>query len=61
MKKKMGKYRVDYMDSDGEIITIEIEARSVVKTNSLLVFLDKNGEGDYVFLKKGVICYEKTN
>lgn len=51
----MNKYRIDYMDGDGEIITIEVETLTVVKTNSLLIFPEEDGEGDYVFLKKDVV------
>ena len=51
----MNKYRIDYMDGDGEIITIEVETLTVVKTNSLLIFHEEDGEVDYVFLKKDFV------
>jgi len=55
----MDRYRVDYMDGDGEILTFEIETQAMIKTNSLLIFPDKDGEGDYLFLKKNVINYKR--
>ncbi len=54
----MNKYRVDYMDGDGEILTIEIETRAVIRTQGHLIFLDEHGEDGYVFNKEDVICYE---
>lgn len=54
----MDKYRIDYMDGDGEILTIEIETRAIVRTQEYLIFLDEHGEDSYVLNKEDVICYE---
>jgi len=47
----MKRYRVDYMDRDGEIITINIKASRVIVDGPLVVFLDEHGEDGYNFLR----------
>ena len=53
----MKKYGIDYLDADGEIISIEIEANDVKEHGDLLCFLDEHGEDDYVFHKEDIINY----
>jgi hypothetical protein len=58
----MDIYEVDYMDADGEVITIDIEASGVIKTlDKTLLFLDEHGEDQAVFYLKDIINYRKVN
>ena len=56
----MDKYRIDYMDDDGEIVTIEIEASGVGTLGDTITFFDEYGEDGYVFYKKDVIHYKEV-
>jgi hypothetical protein len=57
----MDTYKVDYMDADGEIITLNIEASGVIKTpDKTLTFLDKYGEDEAVFYLEDIIGYRKV-
>jgi len=53
----MKKYKIDYMDGDGEIITVTIEASYTAESINLVIFCDEDSEGDYVFYKKDIISY----
>jgi hypothetical protein len=54
----MDIYKVDCMDADGEIITMNIEASGVIKTlDETLIFLDEHGEDQAVFYLKDIIGY----
>ena len=54
----MDKYRVDYMDKDGEIITIKFEASGIGTIGDTIIFFDKYGEDEYVFYKKDVVNFK---
>jgi hypothetical protein len=57
----MDTYKVDYMDADGEIITLNIEASGVIKTpDKTLTFLDEHGEDEAVFYLEDIIGYRKA-
>lgn len=53
----MNKYRVDVMDKDGEILTVEIEA-SGIKENGTYITLF-NSEDNFTFCKADVIRIDK--
>jgi len=55
----MDKYRIDYMDADGEIITMTTEVSRVLEGNNVIIFCDEHGEDDYVFYKKDIVSYKK--
>ena len=57
--RSMKKYRIDYMDADGEILTIKIEASSIEDRGDTIVFFDEHGEDGYIFYIKDIIGYCK--
>lgn len=55
----MDKYRVVYDTTGGghHPMSIEIEASSVIEDDVHVIFFDKYGEDEAVFMKKDVISY----
>ena len=53
----MDKYEINYMDNDGEIITMTVEASGVETLGDTMIFFDDHVKGGYVFYEKDVISY----
>jgi hypothetical protein len=56
----MDTYEVDYMDADGELVTIDIKTSGVIKTLHLVIFLDEHGENEAVFHLEDIINYRRV-